>query len=110
MADKISLGDLVTATIKVSNDADTKRKYNISADVTIKGKSVTDIRLGQVLAKTTETQLAYFNANTKGYLDIGFNDTQALGVEEQGAILVAVNAFIADVVASVENVTTGTIL
>lgn len=110
MADKISFGDLLNATIKVSNNSDTKRKFDIAASVTIKDKTVTDIRSGQVFDKGADIQRAYFSSTANKILDIGFYDTKTTDIETQTAILVAVNAFIADTVASVSEITSESVL
>lgn len=100
MAEKIQFGEVVNATIKASNASDTKRTYDITADVTIDNKNVTGINNGQVYPKSEAQPIAYFSAGAYGYLNLNFNDTKTIGIDKQIEILTAINNFIADTVSS----------
>lgn len=92
MAEKITFGDVVNATVQANNKADTKRLYDISANVTFENKKPTNINDGKVFTKDGDNQIGWFNGNAYGYLNIGFNNYKEA---DTTAVLDAVKEFIA---------------
>lgn len=97
--EKIKFGNVVNATINVSNETDSKRKYDITAQAVANDGKINYINNGQVLVDGR--MIAHFNAAGINNLDIRFMDTSAYDSSE---ILATVTEFIE----SVKNSTTPT--
>lgn len=98
---KVTAGQVVSATVKYTNLDDESRKFNISADVNIQDKKVTNFNSGTVVKKdTTDYGNANFNAG-QGLTYFGFSSNN-LNAEELKEAIGATLAFIADVEKNVE--------
>lgn len=99
MGDNVSFGELVKATVKVSNSVDGSRTVDISSDVTVSGNHAEDFYNSSVHDMESHERLCSFN-NYGGHLDISFDD--CTDIEKMVLVLQSVCAFISDVREKVE--------
>lgn len=100
---KVTAGQILSATVKYNNNDDASRVYDISANVRIENGTAQSFDSGEVRAKgsTADTmtgEYASFNSWGENELSMTFNNATP---EKRTAMLNAVNAFIADVKASI---------
>lgn len=97
---KVTAGDVVSATVKYTNEADSRRKFNIDCEVGISNGKVIGFSNGRFTKKdSTEYANGNFNAGADNAY-IGFN-CNGLTTEESKEAFGAVLAFMEDVKASV---------
>lgn len=100
----VTAGEVVSATVRYTNEDDSTREFNIKADVNITNKEVSSFNSGEVRKLNEEMgmTLATFNAsgNTASYFNISFNNATD---EEMNKILSAVISFVKDVKENVDS-------
>lgn len=100
---KVTVGEIVSATVKYSNKDDASRVYDISADVRIENGTAQSFDNGMVqpLGQNSDgmgVSDATFNSWSENNASITFNNSDS---EKAVAITAAVYAFMADVKASI---------
>lgn len=106
MADKVQLGKVMNATIQINNLSDTKRKFNISADIVVKNKACSAINNGQVADKSDGSFVGYFNKDNNGFINVSFVNNEVSNV----SVLESINDFIENVVNYITTISTETVL
>lgn len=86
----ITYRNILTATIAADNSADSGRTYNINAEISLRGDTVSAVNNGIVSSTTDTGALAAFSATADGALNIQFFRTA-----DNASILAAVESFIA---------------
>lgn len=101
---KVSAGELISATVRYNNYDDANRAYDIEGDVNINGRKVQGFSNGRVKKHDVENaaELANFNSWGENQLQIIF---QNIGKSDAVLILPAVYDFMADVKTTVETTT-----
>lgn len=96
--EKVSYKELRSAVVTMDNSVDTERVYEISANVNVQmGNTVGTIDNGVVRAKGDESgNIATFNAWSDKNKNVSYNNA-----DDECAVLMAINAFIADCKAKV---------
>lgn len=96
--EKVSYKELRSAVVTMDNSVDTERVYEISANVNVQmGNTVGAIDNGVVRAKGEENgNIATFNAWSDKNKNVSYNNA-----DDECAVLMAINAFIADCKAKV---------
>ena len=96
--EKVSYKELCSAVVTMDNSVDTERVYEISANVNVQmGNTVGTIDNGVVRAKGDESgNIATFNAWSDKNKNVSYNNA-----DDECAVLMAINAFIADCKAKV---------
>lgn len=89
--EKITVGEMVRATVRVNNLNDAARTRDISAEVEINGTQVTNIQNGIVREKDSQTQTAGFSQYANSQLNMSF-----MRENNREDEMNAVSAFIAD--------------
>lgn len=99
---KVTAGQVVSATVKYTNLDDETRKFDISADVNIQDKKVTNFNSGVVSKKES---VDYGNANFGAAQDLSYFsfNSNGLNMEETKEAVSSVLAFIEDVKENVES-------
>lgn len=96
---KVTMGRVLSASVEVSNSGDAARQYGITAHVDIQEGKVTNVHQGIVTDIESNSHLADFrNDGGMGGLTITYQTSAG-----RGAILTAVEDFIAEVEASGED-------
>lgn len=90
--EKITVGEIVRATVRVNNLNDASRTRDISAEVEINGTHVTNIQNGIVREKDGQAQTAGFSQYGGSQLNMTF-----MRETDRNADVEAVSAFISDV-------------
>lgn len=95
---KVSYKELRSAVVTMDNSVDTERVYEISANVNVQmGNTVGSIDNGVVRTKGEENgDIATFNAWSDKNKNVSYNNA-----DDECAVLMAINAFIADCKAKV---------
>lgn len=101
-ADKVTAGDIVSATVKYSNQDDASREFDIFANVSITGKDVSSIDGGIVNNKGGNISVATFNcgADANNYCNIYFTNVKS---EKAQQITGAIYSFVKDVLENVKS-------
>ena len=93
---KVTMGRVLSAQVEVSNSGDAARQYGITAHVDIQEGKVTNVHQGVVTDIETNNHLADFNSwGGAERLEMTYQTSAG-----RGAILTAVEDFIAEVEAS----------
>lgn len=95
-AQKIKFGDIISAAVKVSNEPDEDRTYDIQATARVSGGALEAVEGGTV--SKDGQQLADFGSYTPGQLSINFQPSG----ESMDAVYDAVGQFMDQVKASAE--------
>lgn len=96
--EKVTIKSLNSANVRMDNSVNAERVYDITASVIVSGQTVNDTN-GEVRRKDDPSAfIANFNSYGENNLNLGY---QGITPEEQLQVNAAVNAFIADVKASV---------
>lgn len=100
---KVTAGQILSATVKYNNNDDASRVYDITSNVRIENGAAQSFDSGELRVKnsTADTmtgEYASFNSWGENELSMTFNNANP---EKRTAMLTAVNAFIADVKASI---------
>lgn len=99
---KVTAGAIVSATVKYTNFDDASRTFNISAEVNIQDKKVTNFNSGSISKKdSTDYNNANFSAG-KGLNYFSFNSNN-LSAEDVKEAIIATLGFIADVEENVDS-------
>lgn len=96
--EKVSYKELRSAVVTMDNSVDTERVYEISANVNVQmGNTVGTIDNGVVREKgVKDSNIATFNAWSDKNKNVSYNNA-----DDECAVLMAINAFIADCKAKV---------
>lgn len=97
--EKVKYEELRSAVVKMNNSVDSSREYEISANVSVQqGNTVGSIDNGIVreLGENEGMNIATFSAWSDKNKNVNYN-----GAEDECAVLMAINAFIADCKAKV---------
>lgn len=96
--EKVSYKELRSAVVTMDNSVDTERVYEISANVNVQmGNTVSTIDNGVVREKgVKDSNIATFNAWSDKNKNVSYNNA-----DDECAVLMAINAFIADCKAKV---------
>lgn len=105
-AENVTYKALNSANVRIDNSVDAERVYNISANVNVAATNVSNME-GTIREDNDVAEvLATFNSRD-GILSV---DYQNITLEEQQAVNAAINAFIEDVKAKVQNVSPVSVL
>lgn len=105
-AENVVYKALNSANVRIDNSVDAERVYNISANVNVATTNVSNMEGAIRENNDVAAVLATFNSRD-GILSV---DYQNITLEEQQAVNAAINAFIEDVKAKVENVSPVSVL
>lgn len=94
---KVTFEAVNSANVRMNNSVDTEKVYDIVANVNVNGKELQNVDSGTV--KKDDVQMATFNKWGENSLAITF---QTSSLEEQIAIIGAVNTFINDCKVAIE--------
>lgn len=92
MTEKVKFEKIVNATVRVTNEIDTTKEFDINADVIINNKRADSFNGGEV--KKDGNVVATFNSWSESNLNVNYN---LADVDENIKILNAIYAFIKDV-------------
>lgn len=96
---KVSYVALNSANVKITNESDTTKVYNIESSVNVSAtKEVSSIDNGRVLKNGVE--VASFSSWAESMLNVVYQNVE---LEEQCTILEAINGFITDVKDYIKN-------
>lgn len=99
---KVTQGEIVSATVRFTNFDDVERKFNISADVNIQDKKVASFQNGSIGRRDSSE---YGSGNFSAGADFNYFsfNTNGFKAEEIKEVLAASLEFIGDVNTSVES-------
>lgn len=105
-AENVTYKALNSANVRIDNSVDAERVYNISANVNVAATNVSNMEGALRENNDVAEVLATFNSYDET-LSVNY---QNITLEEQQAVNAAINAFIEDVKAKVENVSPVSVL
>lgn len=97
---RVKFGMIVSATVKVTNETDADRQFDINADVAVNGNSADGFNSGRVRKTDGTDAVATFDAWGDSNLNVNYSTADE---EECVGALRAIKAFIADVRSEVAN-------